>query len=121
IDARRHRNRRYRATASARRRAIARRARRATQQVLQDHRARAARAAFARAALVRRARDVEVRPDEILRELAEERGRGDRAAVTPRDVRHVREIALELLAVFLGERHVPRAVVDRRAAVDWLL
>ena len=61
-----------------------------------------------------------MRPGEALREFREECRRGDRAAVPTGDVRHVREIALELLAVFFGERHVPRAIVDDRAAIHQL-
>ena len=51
------------------------------QQELEQHGARAARAALAGATLVGGAGDVEVRPGQVLRELGEERRGGDGAAV----------------------------------------
>ena len=62
-----------------------------------------------------RAGDVEVRPLQAVGELRQEAGRGDRAAFAAGDVGEVGEVALELLGVFLADRHVPGAIVGALA------
>src|SRR6185312_10931908 len=79
-----------------------------------------ARASFLRTGLIGGSCHVEMCPFESLRELAEEcRGR-DGAAFPAGDVREVREVALELFAVFLGERKLPCAVVGARSGLHEL-
>src|SRR5437879_8681741 len=61
--------------------------------------------------------DVEVRPDGVARELAEE-GRGrDVAAGAPAGVLHVGHVALDLLVVFFPERQLPHALAAPLAGV----
>src|SRR2546427_1977163 len=61
--------------------------------------------------------DVEVRPDGVARELAEE-GRGrDGAAGAPAGVLHVGHVALDLLVVFFPERQLPHALAAPLAGV----
>src|SRR5437867_13067720 len=61
--------------------------------------------------------DVEVRPDGVARELAEE-GRGrDGAAGAPAGVLHVGHVALDLLVVFFPEPQLPHALAAPLAGV----
>jgi hypothetical protein len=92
----------------------------AADQEVGEQRHRPARAALLRAADVGGAGDVEVRPLQPVGELGEEGRRRDRAAVAAGDVREIGEIALQLLAVFLGQRQAPGAIVGAQAAVDEL-
>src|SRR4029077_6633365 len=68
----------------------------AMQQEIREQRRGSAGTALLRAAQVRGAGDIQMRPFEALREFAEEPGGGDRAAVTAADVGEVREVAFEL-------------------------
>src|SRR5579863_8058608 len=95
-------------------------ARGAMQQEIREQRRGSAGTALLRAAQVRGAGDIQMRPFEALREFAEEPGGGDRAAVTAADVGEVREVALELLAVLFGERQLPAAVVRAPAGLHEL-
>ena len=69
---------------------------------------------------VGRAGDIQMRPLQALRELAEERRGRDGAAFATADVGEVREVALELVRILLGERQVPAAVIRALAGVDEL-
>src|SRR5919197_2981011 len=61
--------------------------------------------------------NVEMRPDRVARELAEE-GRGrDGAACSPAGVLQVRHVALDLLVVFFPEWQLPRALAALLAGV----
>src|SRR5437660_11335971 len=61
--------------------------------------------------------DVEVRPDSVARELAEE-GRGrDGAAGAPAGVLHVGHVALDLVVVFFPERQLPHALAAPLAGI----
>src|SRR5258708_37090385 len=91
-------------------RAVARRGAsgsRAPQQEIREQRCRPSGAAFLGPALVGGAGDVEMRPLQSLRELAEEAGRRDRPAVTPADVGQVGEVAHQCLREFVGELRLP--------------
>src|SRR5579862_6854640 len=70
-----------------------------------------ARTAFLSTALICGPCYVEMRPFEPLGELAKECRSGDRTALAPADIREIREIALELIGILFGERHVPCLVV----------
>src|SRR3989475_8395502 len=61
--------------------------------------------------------DVEVRPDGVARELAEEGRGGDGAAGAPAGVLHVGHVALDLLVVFFPERQLPHALAAPLAGV----
>src|SRR5215467_12421036 len=77
--------------------------RRAFQQEIREQRRRPSGAPLGCTALVRGTGDVQVRPLQALRELAEEGRRGDRPAIALADVGEVGEVALELLGIFLRE------------------
>src|SRR5438046_704463 len=79
-----------------------------------------ARTAFLSTALVSGPCDVEMRPFEPLGELTQEcRGR-DGTALTPTDIREIREVALQLIPVLLGEGQMPRPVIRAYASVHEL-
>jgi hypothetical protein len=54
-------------------------------------------------------------PTQAFGEFPQEAGRGDRAAFAAGDVRHVGEVALQELGIFLGYRQAPGAVVGALA------
>src|ERR1700692_3507673 len=70
-----------------------------------------ARAAFLRTALISGSCDVEMRPFEPLGELGQECPGRDGTAVTPADIREIREVALQLFGVLFGERQLPCPVI----------
>src|SRR3954452_2951554 len=77
-------------------------------------------AAFLRAGMPGRAGDVEVSPAHALHVLAEEGSGRDGTTVAAGNVRHVAKIALELIAVVLGQRQLPAAMVGPSAGFDQL-
>src|SRR5690606_10365228 len=80
-------------------------------QKIRKERSGASGAALVRAALIRRTGDIEVRPFQSLRELAEKGGRRDGSALAAADVGEIRKIALELLGVLFRERELPGPIV----------
>src|SRR3569833_3573866 len=70
-----------------------------------------ARAAFLRTALISGPCDVEMRPFEPLGKLGQECRSGDGTAITATYVREIREVALQLIGIFLRERQLPRTVI----------
>src|SRR6266581_8350321 len=70
-----------------------------------------ARAAFLRTALISGPGDVEMRPFEPFGELAEECRSRNGATLAPTDIREIREVALQLIGVLIGEGHLPRPVL----------
>src|SRR6266702_3414078 len=72
-------------------------------------------AAFLGAAEPGGTRDVKMRPLQILGEFPEERSGGGGAALASTDIGDVREIAFQLIDVFLADRQPPGAVVGADA------
>src|SRR5258707_11983973 len=87
---------------------------------VREQRRRLARAALLRTALVSDARDIEVRPFESLRELAQERYRRDRAAFAAADIGEIRKITLQLLSVLFRDRQLPAAIIRAHTRVQEL-
>src|SRR5687767_6325873 len=75
-----------------------------------QERDRAARAALLCATQVSDTGYVEVRPAQAFGELGQETGCRDGTAFAAAGIGEVREIALELLVVLLGHRHMPGAI-----------
>src|SRR5580692_6482421 len=80
-----------------------------------------ARAAFVRTTLIRGSGDVEMRPFEPLSEFTEECRRRDGSALTSSDIREIREVALQLLAVLLREWQVPGPIIGAQAGFHKLV
>src|ERR1700736_5017856 len=70
-----------------------------------------ARTAFLRTALISGPCDVEMRPFEPLGELAQECRCRDGATLAPTDIREIREVALQLIGVLVGEGQLPCPVI----------
>ena len=70
-----------------------------------------ARAAFLRTALISGPCDVEMRPFEPLGELAQECRSRNGTTLAPTDIREIREVALQLITVLVGEGHMPCPVI----------
>src|SRR5882757_267440 len=80
-----------------------------------------ARAAFLRTALISGPGDVEMRPFEPLGELAQECRSRNCTTLAPTDIREIREVALQLFGVLLGEGHLPCLVIRAYACLHELM